>query len=433
MLYRRLKFAGFGCLVMSYALRNGWLYWGFAASFYFYQFILRALPTSLYRVLTEEIGLRATEISWVVSSYDITYCFMLVPVGLIYDGRSEREILTWANLICMAGCLVMSLGGFNWWLFCAGRVIQGVGSAFGFLGCIHVASKFFPAYRMPLVVGLASLSGVVGAAFATSSILNLGMEAYGWNNIVLLLALPPCVFSCFMYKYMPTQRNCQPFAAIMANVVASLKSAISQGFGSYTFLLGVCTYVVFVTFVIFFAKPFFLNYQGLSTTQANFCVTLMHIGGGGLGAVLNSYLVRIFKSYLLTVRIGLGLAVVWMAIMSYQQLSYGCLLLLSFLTTFNAASQFIVFSIVSFYAPQNARTTTSSLYSACTIGGVIFTPLAGFLLDWSGQYEKANGKIVYFADAFYWVKWLIPMLLLLGIVFSFRVRDLHLSQVTTKE
>ena len=112
-------------------------------------FILRIYPNEHVQrdprgTHMREFSLSAGQISQLSAIYFIANVIFLFPAGSILDRFSTRKVILTSMSICIAGTFLFSLSTSLFIAGCA-RFFTGIGSAFCFLSCIRLASRWFPA------------------------------------------------------------------------------------------------------------------------------------------------------------------------------------------------------------------------------------------------------------------------------------------------
>ncbi|MBP6218225.1 MAG: MFS transporter [Oligoflexales bacterium] len=115
-----------------------------------------------------------------------TYAFMQIPAGIILDRYGPRKAITFAILILSLGLLLVAKTEY-YPLAILGRLLLGVGSAFGFLGTSKIVSLWFSLKAMPLLLGSAIFLGSLGGAFS-KEICSLLPENWEWRQSIVGIA-----------------------------------------------------------------------------------------------------------------------------------------------------------------------------------------------------------------------------------------------------
>ena len=124
------------------------------------------------------------ELSWVITVYTITAAAMLVPSGRLADRIGSGRVFLLGVGLFAAGSLLSGLAP-NVRVLIGARMVQAVGSAMQTPSSLSLISRFFPAGRRNMAIGLWGATGGLGGAAGPS----LGaaiVGAGGWRWIFLI-------------------------------------------------------------------------------------------------------------------------------------------------------------------------------------------------------------------------------------------------------
>ena len=167
-------------------LKKGLLIWSRVVLFYFLQFVLRVSPNACTDSLMTTYNFDAATLGGIMSFYYVGYVLMQIPAGVILDRIGVRLPVVLSILMCSVGVLLFAIAS-NATVLSIARLLMGIGSAFGFLSNVKVASLWFDEKKMPLFVGLTLAAGTLGAKVAGSPLVYL-LEALGWQSDLEVLA-----------------------------------------------------------------------------------------------------------------------------------------------------------------------------------------------------------------------------------------------------
>ncbi len=178
------------------SLRAG-VVWGLAALFYFYELMLLVSPSVMLDDLTQSFSTSAEQLGSLAACYYYAYAAMQIPVGLLMDRFGPRILLTIACLFCTAGCLIF---GYAQTLTVAemGRFVMGIGGAFAVVGCLKLASLWFPVNRFALLTGIMVAVGMMGAVFGQAPVAKLLMFV-GWRQAIIYGAVLGALLSVVIW------------------------------------------------------------------------------------------------------------------------------------------------------------------------------------------------------------------------------------------
>ncbi len=136
--------------------------WLLCAIFYFLQYALRSAPGVMVPELSSAWGLDALGISSLLGMYYYTYAIFALVAGAALDRYGAKWSIS-AGIACLAfGTVVFAWGSVT--EAQAGRLLQGAGSAFSFVGAVYLAARGFPARYLATAVGATQMFGMLGGA-----------------------------------------------------------------------------------------------------------------------------------------------------------------------------------------------------------------------------------------------------------------------------
>lgn len=372
----------------SLALRNpyllGSIICAIGALFYCYEFILRIIPGILQDELRVALGnLSATAFGQIAALYYFAYSPMQLPVGILMDRFGPRYLLTLACLCCTLGSLLFSSSI----LFLAGtgRLLVGFGSAFAFVGVLSAATNWLPVRYFSLVAGLMTTLGMLGLVYGEIQITHLA-HVLGLKSVLNMSVILGLILTIFIYAIVrdaPIKRKQKqmPYGEFFVQVWQVLKSRQIWLIA----LIGTCLYTSLSVFGELWGKAFIEQAFHLSKLQAATTMSMLFLGWA-VGAPLTGYISDHSGNRLLPLTIGaIGSLVFISFILFDQHLSYVQLNCLMFLYGVFSASEIIVFIMAKEYSPTQKLSGTIFAVTnmIVSLGGVVFQPLVGHLLDWS--------------------------------------------------
>ncbi|MGQ4002672.1 MFS transporter [Francisellaceae bacterium CB299] len=122
----------------KYLIFIAWLICIVATLNYSYDFFIRAAPGVMSEELISAFKINSSTIGWLSSAYFISYTLMQIPAGVIIDKYNRKYVIAIATSLCVFGNYLFSATNYYEVAF-AGRILMGVGSAFGFVGATKMA------------------------------------------------------------------------------------------------------------------------------------------------------------------------------------------------------------------------------------------------------------------------------------------------------
>lgn len=361
--------------------------------FYVYGFTLRIMPSAMTHELMAGFGIQAQTLGIMVGLMYWGYTLMQIPSGLLFDRFNARHILTCTILICSLGTFLMGATNIIT-IACAGSFIMGIGEAFGFVGVLVLASRWFAPRYFALITGLVQLMGCLGAILGEGPIAVL-VNHIGWRTTVLSLGGFGLLLSLLIWfivrdnqQYAENVRKNGPQATELQRLGSVLKSTQNWWVALYSF----CIWAPVLILAGLWLVPFLMVLHKTSNTIAASTVSWVWIGIGLGSPLIGWWSDRIGRRCLPLLVSALFSLVPALFIIYCDNLSGFVMNLMLFLFGLGASGQALSFGLVQDNnPPQVAGTAVGFNNMAVVFGGVILQPLVGFLLhsQWDGTYQNS--------------------------------------------
>lgn len=174
-----------------------WVVCCVATLFFFFEFIQGNMFNPLAPALMRDFQLDSQQLSILASTYFIANVIFLFPSGYLLDRYSTRKLILSAMWISVLATFLFAVST-NYWTIFVCRFLTGVGSAFCFISCIRLASRWFPARQMALVTGLIVTIAMTGGMVAQEP-LNILIEGWGWRQALVVDGMAGLLFIFFIF------------------------------------------------------------------------------------------------------------------------------------------------------------------------------------------------------------------------------------------
>lgn len=406
------------------------VYWGVlvctvGALFYCYEFVLRIVPGVLQTDITQAFGnISATTFGQISALYYFAYSPMQIPVGMLMDRFGPRKLLILACLCCTLGTWLFTHTDFMW-LAGSGRFLMGFGSSFAFVGVLSLAVNWLPRQYFSLVAGLITTLGMLGLIYGELKITALAAN-FGWQYVLYLMVSIGIVISSLAFIFVkdgPQGQviNKKPLENFLTEVTQVL-------FSSEVWLIGIVGAFLYTSLSVFgelWGKNYLIQAHNLTEIQAARAVAAMFLGWA-VGAPLAGYISDKTGRRVILLMVGAILACVCISIILYVPgVPYSYLSLLLFLYGVFSSTEIIIFIMAKEYSGAKlSGTVFAAANMIVTLGGVVFQPLVGKLLDLFNN--TSNGaKHIYSATDYQLALSILPISLLLVLVLGFFLKELH--------
>lgn len=394
------------------------------AFFYCYEFVLRIIPGALQSELSAAFGhISASTFGQLSAFYYFAYSPMQMPVGMLMDRYGPRRLLSFACLCCTVGSLMFSYSS-SLWIVGGGRFLVGFGSSFAFVGVLSLAVQWLPLRFFSLVAGLITTLGMLGLVYGEVRITQLastmGLPYVLWMMVVIGIVLTFVIFLVVRDGSYVVHKKTEPVVEFFQNVMKVLISPQVWLIG----FVGACLYTSLSVFGELWGKTYLEHAHHLTKVEAAKAISCLFLGWA-VGAPVAGYLSDLTGRRVLPLVLGaIGSFICISAILYYPNLSHHALNISLFLYGVFSGTELIVFIM----AKENSGAKLSGTVFAATnmiitLGGVIFQPLVGKLLDTFGDRHMINGEYIYSAVDYQLSLSILPLSLLLVIIAAFFLKD----------
>jgi MFS family permease len=399
--------------------------------YFFYEFIQMNLFASIDRQLMQAFHLNAPELGRLASMYFYANALFVFPAGVLLDRFSPKKLLLTAVIFSALGTLAFGLAQ-DYWVAALSRFIVGTGAAFCFLGCIRIASRWFPPKKMAFVTGVAVTIAMVGGLVAQTPFALL-TNAVGWRQAVILdAALGAIIFFAIYYWVQDRPPNSQEDVQADKACLQSLGFWQSIGLvmrNPYNWLCGLYTSLMNLPVFLLGALwgiHYLVEVHQLSVVQGSYATTLFFVGVM-LGAPVFGWFSDHIGRRVMPMIVGaiLSLAVI-LVLMYVPHLSLMQLIGLFFLIGFTTSSQVLSYPVIAELNPIALTGSAISIDSVTImLGGVVFQPLFGWFMERNWDHTIVNGVHVYAASDFSSAMLIMPIAFVISLFISFFIKETY--------
>lgn len=396
------------------------------AFFYCYEFVLRILPGALQSELSAAFGhISATTFGELSAFYYFAYSPMQLPVGMLMDRFGPRRLLTIACLLCTIGSWMFSMTS-SIALAGTGRFLVGFGSSFAFVGVLSLAMQWLPKRYFSLVAGLITTLGMLGLVYGEVQITEIA-QTLGWMHVldmVVVIGIGLTVLIFLTVYDGPHARvgRTIPLNDFFRNVKFVLMSPQIWLIG----FVGACLYTSLSVFGELWGKTYLEQVHHLTKIESARSISAMFLGWA-VGAPLAGYFSDRTGRRVFPLVVGALLSLICISlVLYYPGLPYFVLNLLLFLYGVFSATEIIVFIMGKENSgAQLSGTVFAAVNMIVTLGGVIFQPLVGKLLDTFGDSNLIEGEHIYTTVDYQLALSILPISLLIVVILGFFMKDVE--------
>lgn len=260
------------------------LIWGSAALFYLYEYLVRVAPNVMFSELEAAYGVNSATLSASIATYHYIYAPMQLIVGILFDRFGGKRLLVPATLLVAIGCLIPAMNTDTLWTLTIGRFLMGLGSSFGFVGVLYVATVWFPPQRIAFLSGLTTALGMLGAIMG-ATILSKIVDNVGWESSMELSAITGFILAIVLMITIPKapawelrRRELYKKEEKKNNFLIGLLTVLKN---RQTWIIGLIGGALFLPLSLFadlWGIQYIMHVSKVSKTEAATAISMLYLG-----------------------------------------------------------------------------------------------------------------------------------------------------------
>jgi MFS family permease len=404
-----------------------WVICMIGAIFYCYEYLLRIEPSVMVTDLMRQFGVAATGFGFIIATYYYAYTPMQLFVGILIDRYGTRLMIGLGIICCTIGSFLFSLS-ISVYLAAFSRMLIGFGSAFAFVGVLKLGAEWLPKQQFAFFVGLTTSLGMVGGMFGDIFLVHL-KEGIGHQSVLHLgtlagVILIPIIF-IFVHDTPTSQKIPVRSTSNFKELFSGLKKMIQSPQMWIVGVIGNTLYLSLSAFAELWGIKFLQSVYHFSAKEASVVCSMVFLGWL-VGAPMSGWisdLVGSRKKPLITGGL-ISALMIFIVVLKPFAISYVWLSIILFLFGLLSSAQVVCFAISRESNPHNQAATALAFTNFLVmVGGLMFQPFIGILLDlfWTG--EMAEGVRVYSAMAYQIVFMIIPLTMVIGSLLGFKLKE----------
>jgi MFS family permease len=404
-----------------------------AVGFYCYAYFLRISPSTMKTELIQHFNLTAAQFGHLAAFYYYVYTPMQIPVGVLIDKYGVRASLVIASLICSLGVTLFISANDSFAMACAGRFLMGFGSAFGYISVLKVASLWLPTRHFALAAGLTTALAMFSAIFS-DFYLAKWVHVVGYNEALYSAVtggfiLAAAIFLLLRNRPRPEHAHRPPtYRSSFPELLDGLRTIFSRPQTYYIGAIGFLLYLPASVFMDLWGIPYFQDAYHLSPEHAAHMVMMPFIGWI-IGSPSSGYIsdkIGLRRPPILIASVAALL--ISLVIFYVPNLSLNLMTVLLLLLGFFCGTHPLVFSLIrENNSNKLSATSTATTNFMIMMGGVIFQPVVGILLNWHWNTHGtlSEGLRTYSASDYQFALSIIPIGLALSIFFTLLTKETY--------
>jgi MFS family permease len=187
--------------------------------------------------LTAAFGLSALGVSSLLGSYYYTYSTFAIIAGASLDRWGAKYTIPISVTLLAVGIAMFGLG--IDWAANVGRLLQGAGAAFAFVGAVYLAAHGFPARYLATAVGFTQCIGMLGGSAGQFSVGPLIHGPITWQHASLVMM----VIALALVLMTPRQAPSEHSKSSIWHMFAPYKTVLTN---QQSYLCGLCAGLLFL-------------------------------------------------------------------------------------------------------------------------------------------------------------------------------------------
>src|SRR5215204_2065400 len=188
--------------------------WLVAATFYFYQYVMRSAPAVMMPQLSEAFGVSAVAVASIIGLFYYGYSPFSLVAGVAMDRLGPRRIMPISAAAVGVGAILFATGSTE--IASVGRFLQGAGGVSALVGAIYIATKNFPPSRAATLIGATQMFGMAGGSAGQFVVGPLIGSGVAWNHFWLAMGVIGLVIGIALFFLIPDESSTQSRGGLRA-------------------------------------------------------------------------------------------------------------------------------------------------------------------------------------------------------------------------
>jgi MFS family permease len=406
-----------------------WIMFAMGASYYCLAYFLRVSPSVMKKDILTHFKITATEFGSLSSAYYNAYTPMQLFVGVIVDRLGARRVLVTACLICMLG-LAIFIHADTLKVAKYGRFLIGFGSAFAYITVLKLVALWLPPNRFATAAGLTSAfgmsAGIFSQVYLATFVQKVGYKSALSTSLVAGLILAIVLF--IVVRDRPKEKRIEAKAGQLTfgQTLRGLGLILIKGETWVIGVVGLLLYLPASAFLDLWGIPYLETAYHITSQKAAMMISLVYLGwiiaGPLIGALSDKILLRCMPLLITSI-----FSTIFSAMAFYiPNLPLWLLYTLLFLFGVTCGSHPLVFSLSREKNPEQiSGTATATTNFFIMLGGVLFQPFMGKILDWHWNGALLDGVRVYNLSDYKFALMVVPIGLFLSFILTLFIKETH--------
>ncbi len=352
-------------------------------------------------VLQKEIGWSESEYAWIVTAFQAAYALGLVGFGWFIDKFGTKigyaVAITGWSIAAMAHAMVSTVFGFG-----AARAGLGLSEAGNFPAAQKAVAEWFPKKERALTTGIYNSGANIGAVLAPAVVPWLTVT-YGWQEAFIFVGALGFIWIVFWMKMYDKPENVKSVTKAELEYIQqdtvepaiekmSMRSLLKYR-QTWAFVIGKFLTDPIWWFYLYWLPKYFAKEYNLSITGLGLPLITIYmmtsigsVGGGWLSSnfIKRGWTINKSRKTVMLIAASLVLSII---IASQVTDLWTAVFLIGIAAAAHQAWSANIFTTASDMFPKRAVGSLTGLGGmAGSVGGMLFAPFIGYVLQWTGSY-----------------------------------------------
>lgn len=215
--------------------------WFFCLLFYFVQYAVRSAPSVMVPELTSAFGLTTLGVSSLLGLYYYTYSTFAIVAGASLDRWGAKYTIPIGVIFLAVGIIMFGMS--VTWMANVGRLLQGAGAAFAFVGAVYLATHGFPARYLATAIGFTQCFGMLGGSAGQFVVAPLVHGIISWQQFWIFSGIFTVVIALALLALTPRQDPSEHSASSIWRMFAPYKVVLTN---PQSYLCGIAAGLLFL-------------------------------------------------------------------------------------------------------------------------------------------------------------------------------------------
>lgn len=215
--------------------------WCFCLLFYFMQYAVRSAPSVMLPELTTTFGLTTLGLSSLIGLYYYTYSAFAIVAGASLDRWGAKYTIPAGVCLLALGIVMFGMGISS--AASVGRLLQGAGAAFAFVGAVYLATHGFPGRYLATAIGFTQCFGMLGGSAGQFGVAPLVHGPITWTQFWIYAGIVTAAIAVAMVIVTPRQDPSEHSKSPVWRMFDPYRTVLTN---PQSYLCGICAGLLFL-------------------------------------------------------------------------------------------------------------------------------------------------------------------------------------------